>query len=505
MEGWVHLLRQIAAVTWRRRWLLIAAAWGVCLIGWTAVWLVPSSYESKARLYVDTDAILTPLLRGLAIDSATASQLELMQKTLLSRPNLEKLIATTSLEAGVTTPQAKEALVSRLGQEIKISGEAHDLFTISYRNPNPERARDVVAALVNIFMENATGSDRSEMANAQQFLNQQIASYEGQLRAAEERRADFRRKYLDILPLESNGGISRLDSARAGVRDLEMQLRDATARRTALQQEAQNTPQLLPMGAIGSAGGASTAAAELATAEAKLAELRTRYTEEHPDVINARKLVDSLRTAVRSSPGGSMTGSAAGVSLSNPVYEQIKVHLVDIEASISSLQSRLEVAHKELERLEALAQAAPEVEAENENLNRDYNVIRKNYEELLARRETSKITSAADTGADKVRMRIIDPAQIPLNPVSPNRLMLDSAVLFAGIGSSIALAFLFYQTDRSIQNLGGLRELGFPVLGGISMISPVKRNAMSLQIASVATALFILIILYGGLAVRHIG
>lgn len=501
MERWVHLLRQIGAITWHRRWLLIATAWGVCLLGWTAVWFVPNSYESEARLYVDTDAILTPLLHGLAVDTATASQLEFMQRTLLSRPNLDKLIASTELETGVTTPQMKEALVAGLGKAIKVNGEAHNLFTVSYRNTNPRLARDVVAALVNIFMERATGSDRTDMDNAQRFLNEQISSYENQLRAAEQRRADFRRKYLDILPLESNGGISRLDSARANVRDLETQLRDATAQRTSLQQEAQNTPPLLPRGGIAGTG----AAGGLAEAEEKLAELRTRYTEEHPDVISARKLVESLKSQALSSSSTPTTGSAGTGSLSNPVYEQIKVRLIEVEASISSLQSRLGLAHKELDQLENLARAAPEVEAENENLNRDYDVLRRNYEELLARREASKITAAANTGADEVRMRVIDPPQISVIPVSPNRLMLDSAVFLAGICSAIGLAILLYQTDRSIQNLGGLGELGFPVLGGISMISTVHRKVMSMQIASVATAMFILIVLYGGLAIHHIG
>src|SRR5215472_18871779 len=155
MERWVHLLRQAATIMWRRRWLLTATAWGVCLLGWAAIWFVPTTYESEARLYVDTDAILTPLLHGLAIDTATASQLELMQKTLLSRPNLDKLIAKTDFEAGVRTPQEREALIASLGKAIKVVGEGRNLFTVQYRNQKPLLARDVVAALVNIFMEGA--------------------------------------------------------------------------------------------------------------------------------------------------------------------------------------------------------------------------------------------------------------------------------------------------------------------------------------------------------------
>ena len=500
MERWILMARQIGAVAWRKRWLFVATSWVVCLLGWTAVSFVPDIYESQARLYVDTDAILTPLLHGLAIDTATANQLELMQKTLLSRPNLDKLVSTTDLEIGVTTPQAREALIAGLGQEIKVTAEARNLFTVRYRNKKPRLARDVVASLVNIFLEGATGSNRSEMANAQRFLNEQITAYEAQLRAAEQRRADFRKQYLDILPLESNGGVSRLESARANVRELETGLRDALAKRTALQEETRTTPALISAGMIGTAGAPATAAGQLAVAEAKLADLRTKYTEQHPDVVGTRQLVESLRQAARSSSAAPVATGGGGIS--NPVYEQIKVRLVETEANVASLQSRLEVARKDLDQMEQLARAAPQVEAQYENLDRDYNVIRKNYDELLARRESSRITAAADTGADKVRMRIIDPPQITNNPISPNRLLLYSAVLMAGFATAVGVGILLHQTDRSVQNLEALREFGFPVLGGISMVESAKKAKFSLQQAGVAIAVFTLVIVYGGLVTR---
>src|SRR5438874_6351905 len=283
MDRWYLLARQVLAAAWRWRWLLVVSAWSVSLIGWVAASAVPDIYESQARLYVDADAVLTPLLRGIAIDTATANQLEILQKTLLSRPNLNKLIGMTDLNLSVSNPQQREGLVQNLGREIKLTAEGRNLFTVAYRNSNPKLANGVVSGLVNIFMDQANASNRADMENAQRFLNQQIASYEVQLRAAEQRRADFRRKYLDILPLESNGGVSRLDNARIAVRDLEAQLKDALARREALQEEARITPQLLERGT--STGGSLRASQDqLTAAEAKLAELRARFTDHHPDV-----------------------------------------------------------------------------------------------------------------------------------------------------------------------------------------------------------------------------
>ena len=203
------LVRQVLASAWRQRWLLVATSWGLCIIGWAGVYAIPETYESNARLYVDTDAVLTPLLRGLAIDNSMASQMEILQKTLLSRPNLQKVIDTTSLNTQVTDPQRRERLLIDLNRDIKVNSEGRNLYTISYRNSNAQLARDVVASLVNIFMERATGTNRADMANAQKFLNQEIATYEKQLRAAEQRRVEFRAKYATMLRPQCDASLKR--------------------------------------------------------------------------------------------------------------------------------------------------------------------------------------------------------------------------------------------------------------------------------------------------------
>src|SRR5438045_6715335 len=164
-------------------------------------------------------------------------------------------------------------------------------------------------------------------------------------------------------------------------------------------------------------------------------------------MISARHLFPSPKAAPN--PAASVP-VLNGHTLPNPVYEQVKLRLIETDGTISSLQARLDTARHDLGRMEELARAAPQVQAESEDLDRGYNVLRKNYEELLARRESSKITAAADTGADKVRLRIIDPPQVSNLPTAPNRLMLVSLALIAGLGAAGGLALLLSQLDQSI-------------------------------------------------------
>ncbi len=467
MDRIYFLVRQVFALAWRQRWLLVATSWGFCVIGWAGVYMIPDSYESGARLYVDTDAVLTPLLRGIAVDTGTTSQIDLLQRTLLSRPNLDKLISITDLNLQATDPQRREQLISQLGRNVRVTMEGHNLFSIGYRSTNAQQARDIVAGLVNIFLEKATGSSRADMANAQKFIAQQIAAYESE---------------------------SRLDGARGTVHELEFKLKDAKAQAAALQDELRKTPPVVTTSQDAAAG-----------AEARLVELRSRFTEDHPDVVLTKQLIATLRAAAkRGEPAPS--GDTNRTSVANPAYAQVKLRLMDAEATAASVQSRLDDARATVARMEPLARAAPQVEAEYQNINRDYGVLQKNYEELLARRESSNLTAAADTGADKVRLRIIEPPQMPSIPVAPNRFLLISVVLLAGLGAGAALPILLSQTDQSIKDVGGLRDFGIPVLGGITMVPALaRRPRLYFQKLTLGASIALLLVVYAGLASRMVG
>jgi polysaccharide chain length determinant protein (PEP-CTERM system associated) len=228
------MLATYLRAAWRRRWTGVIIAWLVCGVGWVGVYLIPNQYESSARLFVDADAILTPLLRGIAADSAPTTQLEILQRTLLSRPNLEKLISKTDLDLTLNSPSDRERLLTRLAAEIKVIPQTKNLFTIGYRDKNPKLAHDVVQTLLTIFVESATGGSRTDMENARRFLERQIQSYEQQLRGAEKRRADFRARYIEMLPNDMNPNVPALEGARAQAQMLEGRLQVALISRDAL-------------------------------------------------------------------------------------------------------------------------------------------------------------------------------------------------------------------------------------------------------------------------------
>jgi polysaccharide chain length determinant protein (PEP-CTERM system associated) len=503
MEEMRAQLRRYLVGVWRHRWVAVGAAWLICITGWVGVSLLPNSYEADARLYIDADAILTPLLKGLALDNSSTNQIDVLQRTLLSRPNLEKLISKTDLELSIRGPGDLERLVAELGTAIHIVPQTKSLFTISFINQSPKLAYDVVSGIVNIFVESKIGNTRSDMDNARQFLSTQIAGYESKLREAERKRADFRAQYIDLLPSEA-GGNSKLDMARAAVRSLEGQLADVTARRSRLAQELAVTPPTVVTETDPAVSGGGGGGGDLAAAERRLQELLLVDTDVHPDVVKQRNLIQQLRKSGGGGGAGSPVRPARSRSQPNTVYDQLKVLQVQADSESDSLRRQVADATKERDRLEEIARNAPGVQAQFINLDRDYDIVRKNYDELVARRESMRLLTAADDSSDKVKLQVIDPPQVPRIPVGPKRLLLVSGVLLAGLGGGAAAAVLLGQLDRSFHTLRDLRGFGLPIAGGISLLAGTQRNTTRLgfSMATLAIALLLLGGVYGGLLFR---
>jgi polysaccharide chain length determinant protein (PEP-CTERM system associated) len=506
---------------WRQKWLGVGIAWLVCIIGWIGVAFIPTRYESSARVYLNADPLLTPLLHGLAADTDPTRHLEFLQRTLLSRPNLEQLVRLTDLDEGLTTPEQKEGLYKRLASEIGILAvtPAGNLMTISYRNKDPVAAKNVVQSLLTIFAEKTAGSSRSEMDSAQRFLDDEIAAYRDQLRAEEKQRAELARQYPDLISTSAednhnpgNDSRTRLDRVRGAVETAKNELDDAKTKRDAIKQELSTVPQMLsveraPQVVVAGAPVLSPDEERLQQLRTTLDQLRLKYTDAHPDVIATRDEIQQLEGQVKHNAAVAAAAPDKDKSqLPNTVYDQLKVRLADAEAQLAEAQRHLAVAQSEQQRIEKIAQSVPAVMTEAEDLDRDYLVLKKNYQELVARRQETQIADAADTKTEKIQFRIIDPPQLPLVPAEPNRPLLVSLVLVAGVSAGMAAPIFLGQLDRSFATLSQLRDLGVPVLGGVTRLALGKaRRQAAFQFAGVCASTVVLIAVYGTLLVLSIG
>ena len=511
-----EVLRHLSAI-WRRKWMAVAVWWLVCIVGWGVVITMPNRYEASTRIYVDVDSLLTPLLKGLAVETDPSRYLDYLRNTLLSRPNLEKVSILADLPIDGRTPAAKDAMLAALAHNVGLTNQSTNtnLLTISYSDVDPVVAKNVVQAFLTLFSERSSGESRNNMANAQQFLNDEIARYEKLLRESEQRRAEFRNKFADVLPGAGNT-VSRLTAMRQSVATLQEQYVEAVTKRNALKAELDTVPQFMSVDSspqvIFSNNGRVETPTEKRLDEAKhsLDTLRLRYTDQHPDVVSARQLVTALEKDVEAerkagtassgsrTPGANTSSMPRRNQITNTVYEQLQVRLADMDSTVASLERRLSDAKTELERVEEIARTVPGVEAKAQDLDRDYDVIKRNYEELLQRRESAKLAEAADNKADKIHFRIVDPPIVPSEPSWPNRPLMYSAVLLIGFAAGAAVPFLLAQLDRSFASIAEMKAAGLPVLGGITKVLELRsRWRHSINLMGLTACTLVLLCAYG--------
>ncbi len=453
---------------WRYRWISLILAWAVSVLGWAVVVMLPDKFESQARIYVDTGSLLAPLLRGIAVESNMDQEVLIMERTLLSRPNLEQVMRMNDMDLTTTSPGDVESLLARLAEEIDVKAQTKNLFSITYSNTNPRQAQSVVQSILTIFVENNLGQSRTDMESARGFIEKQIAEYERQLQAAEQRRAEFMVKNSQFLGAGSFS--AKLTADKEELRAAEMALQDAEIRRDELRRQLGVIPERInasdAIQVLANQQGGNTIDGRIAMAEQALDNLKLQYTEKHPDVVSLQRLIAGLKEQkAKQGPGEASSG------VSNPLYENVKMMVVEGETNVASLQRRVTEAQRVIEVDKQLTQTAPRIEAELSDLDRDYNVLKGNYEELLARRESARISQAQEASTSAVQYRVIDPPQLPVTASSPNRSILYVVCLLLGLGVGGGVAFVMSVMNDSFVASAQLGEVfNLPVLGRISLI-----------------------------------
>jgi polysaccharide chain length determinant protein (PEP-CTERM system associated) len=233
-EVWGQFVEQLSGM-WRFRWCALAVAWCLALVGWAWVYALPNIYSASARVHVDTESALRPLLRGLAIETNIQDQLNFMTRALLSRPQLEKVARETDLDLRAQTPRQMEEIIDTLQRKIQIAGDGRSsIYTISYEDADRGLAQAIVQTLLDTFVENSLGSKRTDSSTAQRFLEDQIRDYEQRLSQAEARLADFKKKNVGMMPGEGGDYYARLQTDSDQLATLRADLRLAQERRDQL-------------------------------------------------------------------------------------------------------------------------------------------------------------------------------------------------------------------------------------------------------------------------------
>lgn len=485
MEELISQLTSIARGMWKFRWPGLAVAWIVAIAGSVVALRVPNQFEASARIFVDTQSILKPLMAGLAVQPNVNQQVAMLSRTLMSRPNIEKLVRMADLDLKSESKTQQDALIEGLMSSVRINSAGRDnLYTLNYVDADKEKAKRVIQSMVSIFVESSLGASRKDTDSAKVFLDEQIKLYEAKLEEAETKLKDFRVRNIDLQVGEGKDSASRLGEINTLLGTAKLELREAENSLEAAKKQMQAERASGGAAAVSSASTAEVMAqvatpeidARIAAQKRSLDGLLQRFTDAHPDIISARRLIKDLeeqrsREAAELRKAAAASPSQAVAGPGNLLAQEMGRMLAAAELQVAGLKVRVSEYQTRYAAAKEQLKTAPRLEAEAAQLNRDYGVIKSNYNSLVSRRESAVMSGDLDMAAGMVDFRLIDPPRVSPKPVSPNRILLLVAALAVALTAGIATTFAASQL-RPVYNDG--RELamkvGLPLLGMVSML-----------------------------------
>jgi len=460
-------LRAALHAVWMRRWIALAVAWAVCLGGWLVVSQMPNKYESHARIFVQLRQILPT--DGLQAQNDAQKDIDRVRQTLTSAVNLEKVVRGTDLAKTVQTDRDVADRIAALQGMIKLTAQQDNLFEITVTAGSGRLAKQVAQKLIDIFVEDNLSGTRDETNQSLAFLDQQIDSRQKALQDAEQKKSDFEARYLGSLP--GTGSLNdRMSAARTQLSQVETDLAAAQSGVNTLNAQMAGTSASSP----GGGGVAGPARARLAALQGQIADGRARgWTDNHPDMVALRSQLAQATAAARNEP------LSAGGGGSNPLYLSLQAMRADKVTQVASLTQRRDAINADLAKLQAAMTDNPAAAAEQASIDRDYQVLKDQYDKLLADREQVRLRSSAQSATDGAKFNVVDPPTQPRAPTAPNRPMLLTAVLIAGLGAGAAAAFAFGKLKTTFSTASRLeKSSGMPVIGSIGEVLTSAQIAM---------------------------
>jgi protein tyrosine kinase modulator len=494
---------------WRFRWLALVVAWVIALGGWLFVQQMPESYVGTARIYVDSNNLLRPLLQGLAIQPNVSQRIAMMSRTLISRPNLEKVMRMTDLDLQVQTDREKEEMLTALRENITLGGERSNdsLYRIRVKDADRDTAKRITQALITVFIEGGLSDKRQDSSGAQGFLDQQIAEYQGRMAEAENRLAAFKQRYVGALPGQSGGYYARLEQAKQQLSATQLQLREMENRRRELQRQIDGEEPVFLSSGLGASS--SPLDIRIQALSAQMDTLLAKYTERHPEVRQIRALIADLEAEklaeFEAVKADDFSGAYAGLS-SSPVYQGMRSMLAETEAAVAELTVRVKEYEKRVTELNERVNNIPLIETELKQLDRDYQVIAGQHQELLQRREAAKLSQDVEQTASDVTFRVVDPPFVPSKPGEPNKLLLNSMVLLVALGAGAAVALLVSLIKPVIVDQQSIVRLtGLPLLGSVTLIpTPQQKKSDAIGLVVFSSLAAVLIVAFVGINIGEV-
>ena len=474
-------------LAFKHRWLLIIPFCLALAGGIAAAIILPKSYEASTLIFVRPQKVPSSYVQSLVTEDLS-TRINTISQQILSRTNLEKIINQFILFMGPGQEDMfMEDKVNSLRGSISIDLHARgrrkeaDAFSISFTGKNPEVITRVVNGLAALFINENLKVREARAAGTSEFLEQQLETMRKRLESVEQKLRDYRKQHRGELPEQLESNLRALDRLQMQLNEKQKSLRSAKDRMIILDNQIKTTKEMMKPAETITVTEESGEALTLAQMKQHLVQLQTAYTDRHPDVIRLKSRIAEMEAKINSGEIDATQSTnlpSAGSRVNNQAVSQYNEQMrqrTELNLEIRNLNSDIAKIDSEIQEYQRRVENTPKREEELLTFRRDYQNIQESYNSLLNRQLEAQIAVNMEKKQKGEQFQIIDRAQVPRNPVSPDMKKLFLITIALGLGLGGGLIFLVDYFDSSFKRAQDVEKtLGINVLATIPRIYQTK-------------------------------
>jgi polysaccharide biosynthesis transport protein len=458
-----ELQKYLKALNKGKYFFIILSLSIMSVIIWGSYFL-PNRYEAKSTIFIESN-VINSLIKGIAVSPSMEDRIRVLRYAMLSRGLVSKVL--TDLDVDIKDQKKFEQKILDYQKYTEISVRGNDLFIVSIIDPDPKFAMSYINTLVRRYVEENVSSKREEAYGANRFLTEQVVQFKEKLDKADEKIIGFRQEKGIYMAVDEASVIQEMKQLKTEIENINVMRNQLLATKNITQTQLKNEE---PMTVAFSRHTGNDAT--ITALENKMNQLLVRYTENYPEVIRIKAEIEAMKKQAVAKPQSAPKGDTTEPEMSamNPVYQQLKQTLLQTEAEIDALDARKKQLSAMIGRKEAELRYIPEGKKVLTDMEKERDSYKNIYEQLLTRVGQSEVSKDMEIGDKATTFKIVDPAVLPMKPISPNRKKIIFIGIFLGILGGIGGVVARENFSPSVNSLNTIKNLGIEVLAVIPRI-----------------------------------
>jgi len=406
--------------------------------------VLPRTYSATTLILVQSQEIPQSYVTS-TVSQSVEERVRTLSQEVLSRSNLESIIREMNLfreqrskgvpmDIMIALLRKKITVDTTMGQRGGTSS-----FSITYRGGNPKEVADVTNRLASYFIDSNLKIRARQATEATVFLQKQLEELKSLLDQQEAKVQEYRNQYLGELPDQLQSNISTISSLQMRLESLQSSLTEAMNRRLTIQGQVSQAES-------GTPGTTSQRGQRLTELRTQLEEMKTRYTPEHPEIKRIQDQIAELEKQPEKASSARM----------DPRVADLRTQLNNANIEVDSLRRDVDRVRAQIDQYQGRVEGTPKREQELAALTRDYNITQQNYQRLLDRFYEAKRAEDMEKRQQGEQFRVVDYAQPPEVPVSPNPMRIALVFLALGLGTGAGIIIMLEMLDSTVK---GVKQL----------------------------------------------